>query len=222
MAKKKLKPVSIAGIEFDALIDSQTTMNSTVPAYAVESGFPVSDTIILEPMTIQMTLYVSNTPVTWLYRHGNSSDRVKKICNKVRDLWKNKKLVKIVTMDAIYTNMALTEVTISKSKDIGYAREISVTAQKVTKTTRKTVKVPNYSLKSGKTKSNAGSSATSSTSSKSSGSSGSSSGSKSSSSKSGSKSSSKGSSKNGSSSKNANSKKSASILYGAGKGLGLY
>ena len=64
MARKALKPVTVAGIEFDALIDEQKTMSATVPAYPVEEGFPVSDTIILDPLSLQMTLYVTNTPVT--------------------------------------------------------------------------------------------------------------------------------------------------------------
>ena len=50
MARKGLKPVSVAGIEFDALIDEQKTMNATIPAYPVEDGFPISDTIILDPL----------------------------------------------------------------------------------------------------------------------------------------------------------------------------
>ena len=64
MGRKKLKPVSVAGIEFDALIDEQKALSATVPTYPVEEGFPVSDTIILDPLSIQLTLYISNTPVT--------------------------------------------------------------------------------------------------------------------------------------------------------------
>ena len=80
MARRGLKPVSIAGIEFDALIEETKTLSATVPVYPVENGFPVSDTIILDPLRIQMTLYVTNTPVTWLYRHGSSKERVRRIC----------------------------------------------------------------------------------------------------------------------------------------------
>lgn len=101
MARKNLKPVSVAGIEFDALIDEQKTLSATIPTYPVEEGFPVSDTIILEPLSIQMTLYVSNTPVTWLYRHGSSVDRVNKVCDRIESLWLDKKLVKVVTTEAI-------------------------------------------------------------------------------------------------------------------------
>ena len=113
MARKGLKPVSLAGIEFDALIDEQKTMSATIPAYPVEDGFPISDTIILDPIKVQMTLYVSNTPVTWLYRHGSSNDRVNRICDQIENLWLDKELVKVVTTDTIYKDMGITSITIN-------------------------------------------------------------------------------------------------------------
>lgn len=167
MARKGLKPVSVAGIEFDALIDETKTMSATIPAYPVEDGFPVSDTIILDPVTVQMTLYVSNTPVTWLYRHGSSNDRVNRICERIEDLWLNKELVKVVTTDTIYKNMGITNITVKKSREIGYAREISLSMQKVRVTKVRTVIIPSYVLKSGETMANAGAASVSSSSGKS-------------------------------------------------------
>ena len=52
MARSNLKPVSVAGIEFDALIEEQKALSATIPVYPVEDGFPVSDTIILEPVSV--------------------------------------------------------------------------------------------------------------------------------------------------------------------------
>lgn len=215
MARKKLKPVSIWGIEFDALIDETKNLSATIPTYPVEEGFPVSDTIILEPISVQMTLYISNTPVTWLYRHGSSTDRVNKICDLLEQKWLKKQLAKIVTTEAIYKDMGITSISIKKSHDIGYAREVSISAQKVRITKRKTVKIPSYVLKSGETKANAGTASTSTSSSKSStgsGNGGSGGG--------GGSSSNKGSGSSGSSG-SSGAKKGQSILYGAASGLGL-
>lgn len=206
---RKLQPVSVWGIEFDALIDETKSMTSTIPEYPVEKGFSVSDTIINDPIQFSATLYLTNTPVTWLYRHGSSNDRVKRICNDIEKKWFEKKLTKIVTSDAVYTNMGITSISIKKSADIGYAREISISAKKVRVTKRKTVNIPTYVLKAGKSMANAGKASTSKSSSKSSSSS--------------SSSSSRSSGSSGSSSKKSSnsSKKSASILYGAARGLGL-
>lgn len=207
MAKKGLKPVSINGIEFDALIDEQKNMEASIPEYPVEEGFPVSDTIILKPLTLEMTVFVTNTPVTWRKRH-TGKNRVKKICGKLEDLWMSKKLVKVVTTGAIYTDMGITSIAIKKSSETGYAREISLKMQKVRTTGRKTVTIPKGILKSGKTKASAGKASTSGQSAKAAGSSDSSGGAGGSS---------------GSSGKSGNSaaKKGSSVLYKAGKGMGF-
>lgn len=219
MAAKK--PVSVWGIEFDALIDETKTMTSTIPEYPVESGFSVSDTIINDPIQVSMTLYLSNTPVTWLYRHGSSKDRVTQVCEMIEQKWFDKKLTKIVTSDTTYTDMGLTSVSIKKSADIGYAREISISAKKVRTTKRKTVTVPTYVLKAGESMANAGKAATSKTSAKSSSGASSSSSSSSGGSSNNSKSSSSKSSSSKKGGSGSSSKKAGSILYGAASGLGL-
>lgn len=205
----KKMPVTVWGIEFDALIEEQKTLAATIPVYPVEEGFPVSDTIINEPVSVQMTLYVSNTPVTWLYRHGTSADRVTRVCDQIEQQWLEKKLTKIVTSDTIYTDMGITSIAIKRSREIGYAREITLTARKVRITERRTVTIPDYILKSGETMANAGKAATSSISGRSRGK--------------GSSSMSKNSSSGGSSTGSGGSQagRAHSALYGVASGLGL-
>ena len=215
---RNLKPVSVAGIEFDALIDETKTLSATIPAYPVEDGFPVSDTIVLDPLTVSMTLYVSNTPVTWLYRHGTSTSRVQEICDQIENLWLSKDPVKIVTTDAIYTDMGITSISIKKAKDIGYAREITLTASKIRTTSRKTVDIPSYILKSGTTEASAGTASTSKTSSKASSGSSKAAGSVSSSKSSSSSSSKKSSSKSASTSSGTSSKTSGSSSASSSSG----
>lgn len=163
MAKKKKKPVSVWGIEFDALISDTKTYTTSIPTYPVEDGFPVSDTMVNEPIAISLTLYLTNTPVTWLYRHGTSTDRVNKVCEEIEQKWYSKKLAKIVTPDAIYKDMGITSISISNTSEPGYAKEITIEAQKVVKTNRKTDLVPTYSNKSGTTAASAGTATTSDT-----------------------------------------------------------
>lgn len=226
--RKKLKPVTIAGIEFDALIEKQETLSATIPSYPIEKGFPVSDTIILDPITVNMTLYISDTPVTWLHRHGSSVIRSENMCRMIKELWEKKKLVKIVTSDAIYKDMGITSISIKKSYEIGYAREISIQASKVYTTKKKTAKIPSGILKSGETKAKAGSAKTSSTSNKSNAStdttSSGTSGTKSSNSTNASSSSTKSTETKTSSSNTSGSKSSgskSSVAYKAAKSLGL-
>ena len=112
---KATQPVSINGLEFDALIDESRTLEATVPEYSVESGFSVSDSIILSPEQLSMTLFVTNTPVTWYRRHGASPTRVESVVKQLEELYFAKEPVTIVTSDATYTSMAIESLTISKS-----------------------------------------------------------------------------------------------------------
>lgn len=210
MAVNGLKPVTIAGIELDALISDDKSYQQDIPDYPTEEGYSVSDTIILKPITVGITAYIANTPVTWSGRHGISSGRVNSVCKQLEQLYFSRKLVKVVTTDAIYTNMGITSMQITKSKELGNARQITLSLKKVYVTKRKTVKIPSYILKSGETAANAGKATTSKLSS--------SAGSSSSSGSSGSGSKSGGS---GSSSSKSNSSKSHSILYGAASSLGF-
>ena len=97
---KATQPVSINGLEFDALIDESRTLEATVPEYSVESGFSVSDSVILNHEKLSMTLFVTNTPVTWYRRHGASPTRVDNVVKQLEELYFAKEPVTIVTSDA--------------------------------------------------------------------------------------------------------------------------
>lgn len=205
MARAK-QPVSINGIEFDALIEESRTLEATVPEYSVESGFSVSDAIILTPEKLDMTLFVTNTPVTWYSRHGGDKNRVDSVVKQLEELYYAGEPVTIVTSDATYSNMAIESLTFSKNTETGYAREIPISFKKIRITSAKTATIPDSYGKSGSTGASAGTASTSSGSSGSGGSSGGSGGSS-------------GSSGSGSSSSNGNKK--SSILYSAASNMGL-
>ena len=203
---KATQPVSINGLEFDALIDESRTLEATVPEYSVESGFSVSDSVILNPEKLSMTLFVTNTPVTWYRRHGASPTRVDNVVKQLEELYFAKEPVTIVTSDATYTSMAIESITISKSLEIGYARQIPISFKKIRVTTAKTTTIPDSYGKSGATAASAGTASTST------GSAGGGSGS-------GSGSGGGSSGAGGSSGSNGNSK--SSILYNAASSIGL-
>ena len=200
---KATQPVSINGLEFDALISESRTLEATVPEYSIETGFSVSDSIILSPEKLEMTLFVTNTPVTWYRRHGASQNRVDSVVKQLEELY-----FAIVTSDATYTNMAIESMTISKSLEVGYAREIPISFKKIRITSAKTTTIPDSYGKSGATAASAG---TASTSAASSGGSGTGSGSGSGGGT--------GSGSSSSSGSNGNSK--SSILYNAASSIGL-
>ena len=159
MAKAK-KPVSVDGVEFDALIDEERTLEADAPDYPVEEGYSVSDTVILKPRTLSMTLCVTDTPVTWIKDHGGKG-WTDEIIQRLEGLYFAKTPVTVVTSERTYKNMAILSISISKSTEMGYARQIPISFKEIRVTSSKTTTIPDSYGKSGKTGANAGAASTS-------------------------------------------------------------
>lgn len=155
MGKAK-QPVSINGIEFDALIDSDEGYEAQVPEYPTEKGFSVSDNITLKPETLNMTLFVTDTPVTWKNRHGGGPGYTEGIVAQMKALYFAKQPVTVTTSESVYENMAITNLNIKKSTEVGYAREIPIVLKKIVVTESATVTIPDSYGKSGTTGASAG------------------------------------------------------------------
>lgn len=177
MAKRVKRPVKVNGIEFDALISSENTLEATVPEYAVEDGYSVSDNIILGAETLKLVLFLTDTPVTWRRRSGHEMGHVENVVQKLRDLYYGRELCTINTSEKTYTNMAIESMTISKSLETGYAKEIPISFRQIRITTTSTTTIPGDYGKSGATQESAGTASTTAGSAGGSGSSGSSGGS---------------------------------------------
>ena len=136
------RPVTIDGIGFDALIDEAATYEADVPAYPVERGFEVSDAIILKPLILSMTLFLTNTPVTWRARHGASPSRVQDVLKRLEDLYFTREPVTISTSDATYRNMAILSIELKKVLETGTSREIPIMFQEIRVTEAQTTTLP--------------------------------------------------------------------------------
>ena len=159
MARAK-QPVSVGGIEFDALIDSEEGYEADVPEYPTEKGFSVSDTIVLKADTLSMTLYVTDTPVTWKDRTGSGPGKTEGVVRRLKDLYFAKKILEVTTTDCVYSNMVITSMNIKKSVEVGYAREIPISFKKIEVTETATAEIPASYGKSGKTGKAAGKAST--------------------------------------------------------------
>ena len=159
MARAK-QPVSIDGMEFDALISEDHTFEASVPEYSVEEGYTVSDTIILGQERLSMVLFLTELPVTWSGRHSGSG-RVRDIVQRLKDKYYEKTPVTVVTTDETYTNMAIESITLSKNVETGYAKEIPISFRKIRTTATRTTSIPSEYRRSGATAANAGTASTS-------------------------------------------------------------
>ncbi len=154
--KRAKKPVSVAGIEFDALMSEEWEYTAQVPEYATDEGYSVSDSILLESETLTMELYLSDTPVTWYGRSGHGSNHTEKVISQLQALFLKKTPVKVVTSYGTYKNMAIESLKISKSMEDGYSRKIPISFRKIRTTKVKTVTIPSSYGKSGTTSSSSG------------------------------------------------------------------
>lgn len=150
------EPTTVAGIEFDALIDRSEEHTASVPQYPVDAGYSISDNVALEPMQLRLTLYVTATPVTWMHRHGSGEQRVENICRQLLSLYESRNLVSVVTPYEAYDNMVIRSLSIKDTVEQGYAREIPVEFVQVTVTNARSVAVPSSYARSGSTMENTG------------------------------------------------------------------
>lgn len=153
---RAMRPVSVAGIEFDALISENRSLSADTPEYPIETGFVVSDSVILKPQVLSMTLFLTDTPISWRRRLGSGQGRIQHVIDRLEEAYFKRELVTVVTSDKTYTNMAITGITIAKSAEMGYAIEIPITFKEVRVTKSATTTIPSAYGKSGTTGSNAG------------------------------------------------------------------
>ena len=150
------QPVSINGIEFDALIDEQNNWSATIPEYAVEDGHTISDDIIVGAEQLSLTLFVTDTPVSWKSRHGSYIGRSDDVIDDLKNMYFSGRAVTISTTRKTYKNMGIESLSVSRSSDTGYAKEVQVTCKKINITKTKTTTIPSSYGKSGSTEASAG------------------------------------------------------------------
>ena len=153
----KKQPVSVAGIEFDAVIESTELYSSSVPDYPVDSGYSVSDNMALDPTELDMTLYVTATPVTCLHSHGTGEERLRLIRDELISLYETRQMFSIITPEDVFDNMVISSMEIGRTPDNGYAMEIPITFRQVTVTTAAVNVISDYYARSGATMQTTGS-----------------------------------------------------------------
>ncbi|MFG6334515.1 MAG: hypothetical protein K1W20_03435 [Lachnospiraceae bacterium] len=153
----RLRPLSVNGIEFDALLSENRGYSSDVPDYAVESGYSVSDNISIKPMVLEITGHLTNTPVTWA-SHGTG--RVDEVVAQLENLYYSRQLVTVVTSTDVYPNMAIMSLTVPKDESNKTSRDIRMSLKEVTVVSAQVTTIPASYARGGDTGAGAGTSGT--------------------------------------------------------------
>lgn len=157
MPRRNIQPVSVAGIEFPAMLDETQTFTSDIPEYPVETGFIISDNITLQPMELPLTLLLSDTPLTWRGRVRSMSEAE----SMLKELYFSKTPFTVVTPSGTFESMGITSMQIKRSSENGYNKEVSLSLKQINVTATKTASIPDSYGKSGATGANAGTASTS-------------------------------------------------------------
>ena len=157
MPRRNIQPVSVAGIEFPAMLDETQTFTSDIPEYPVETGFVISDNITLQPMELPLTLLLSDTPLTWRGRVRSMSE----VESMLKELYFSKTPFTVVTPSGTFESMGITSMQIKRSSENGYNKEVSLSLRQINVTATKTAAIPDSYGKSGATGANAGTTSTS-------------------------------------------------------------
>lgn len=139
---KAYRPASLGPVKFDAIIDRSSQYEADVPAYPTEGGYIISDAVLKKPLSLNITAFVSNTPVTWKRQLGTSCSRVANVIRQLRNMYFAGELYTFTTPDYTYTRMAIKSLTIPEKADLRNAVELTIVLQNVPIARSATVTIP--------------------------------------------------------------------------------
>ena len=154
MLGKAIQPITINGIEFDALIEEENTYNADIPEYAVDAGYKVSDNISVSAEVLKIKIVASDTPVTWRTRHGINTATSRE--QRLRELFFSKAVCTISTSRRTYVHMAMESISFPRSLDSGTSPEISISFKGIRTTSVAITTYPGTYGKAGATMASAG------------------------------------------------------------------
>lgn len=157
MGIRATSPAVLGGIEFDSVLTKDEQLSAEVPDFATENGYSVSDAIIIKPTTLSVEAVVANRPVTWLSRHGSSSNRIADVTRQLRKIFVDRELVTYSANGDTWDNMAITSLNIPDDAESGDSIKVSFALKQVTVTRKQTALVTVSFPRGGTSSTNAGS-----------------------------------------------------------------
>lgn len=146
---------SIGGIELDAVINETHTSEVEVTSNPVELGADITDHSIIKPKRIQITAQVSDTPlglaalgqivdnVTGLFGSSTSENITRSTAaySAIIQLQESREPIDIQTKLKLYSNMIITNVSVTQDKDTSRIVLMNISAQEVRIVKTKVVKL---------------------------------------------------------------------------------
>lgn len=119
----------ISSIELDLILSESHNFSNTVTQLNVEDGSIISDHIQNNLENGSLTGLVSNFS---LKRAGSiTSNRAQEVFDELRDLWKKRSLIQVVTIYRVYNNVAITNINPVRDDTTGEAISFELSFQEV-------------------------------------------------------------------------------------------
>lgn len=124
---KKYAQSSVGGIFLDATLTEDHQYNARATSYPIETGGDITDHIINEPETLNITGIVTDTPLSLLSSFNRSVDAFNRLIN----IYQNKQLITVVTGIKVYTNMCITSLQVPRNVQTGQSLTFVIEMQKI-------------------------------------------------------------------------------------------
>ena len=124
---KKYARTAISGVVLDAVLNEDHAYNSRVTNYPIENGLIISDHIINEPDTLQITGVVSDTPLSFLAPFNNSINAF----NTLVEIHNRRERITVVTGIKVYTDMVITSLQVPRTIQSGQSLTFVIDLQKI-------------------------------------------------------------------------------------------
>lgn len=124
---RKYVQSNVGGVFLDATLSEDHSYNSRVTNYPVEDGRIISDHVINEPETLQITGIVSDTPLSILAPFNRSVDAF----NRLVRIHSNRERITVVTGIKVYTDMVMTSLQVPRNVQTGQSLTFIIDLQKI-------------------------------------------------------------------------------------------
>lgn len=126
----------IGSLTIEATLSENHAMTATVTRFPVEGGVIVSDHIVNDPEKITLECFISNTPMS-----GEPDNFAQNAFDQLNIMFQAKELLDVVTQYKIYTDMAITDISVPRNNRTGQAIIFTVDLVKIRKVQSTTVEV---------------------------------------------------------------------------------
>lgn len=124
---KKYAQSNIGGVVLDATITEDHQYTSRVTNFPLEYGGLISDHIINDPETLQISGIVTDTPLSFLTSFNRSIDAF----NRLIQIHRNKERITVITGIRVYTDMVMTNLQVPRNVQTGQSLNFVIELQKI-------------------------------------------------------------------------------------------